>query len=110
MDSARRQDHAAACLDDAGCLAGAADNADGSLSIKQDAQNLCAGEHADIGALLGWPQIGIRRGHAPAIAGGELEVPGAFLGAAVEIPRARHAVRLARGDEGFDQFVTAADT
>jgi hypothetical protein len=35
--------------------------------------------------------------------------PRAFLRAAVKILRARHAIRLTRGDKGFDQFVAAAD-
>ena len=109
LDGAGRKNDATARLDVSRPIAGTTDNADGLSSLEQHARHLRVGEHGEIVALLSWPEIRLRRRLPPAILGGELEIPGAFLTATVEVVGARHAVGLRGADHGFDQFVLAAD-
>ena len=80
-------------------------HADGAAALEQQAGGLRLGLDAQVGPPPRRPQIGLRGAAAPALAGGELVVAGAFLRRAVEVVVARHAELAGAGDEGLDQLV-----
>src|SRR5438552_18656863 len=63
---------------------------------------------SEIGAAPGLAQISERRRAAPAVAGGELKIAGAFLARSVEIVIARKSRLLRRRDEGIAQGMRRA--
>ena len=78
----------------------AVENETGRLGVGFDAQVLAAARR---------PEIGHRRAVAPAVAGEQLEVPDAFLVAAVEIGGAGNAELLGTANDGLHQLAFVLD-
>src|SRR5580704_10764150 len=80
-------------------------DATGAAFIDENASDLSVGDDGQIFSPFRWAQISIGGAFTPAVARGQLVVPGTLLACTIEVVIARDAAVFRRGDNGLNEFM-----